>query len=157
MQHWMKKSMVIHDEVRTACIDMHAATAKEGRKIVHWTAECLSMHHMLTFTTREELLMLCAGVQHPFKLQLTELSQVDNICWQAIPQWVVGSGKGNGTAATAADGSASQSEDTWHSHMTGLHVTAPEGSGFCNVSRMRDAPVNRSANIAGEHILAQSL
>lgn len=43
--------------------------------------------------------MLCAGIQDPLKLQLTQLAKVDNTFWQAIPEGVAGLWKRNGTAA----------------------------------------------------------
>lgn len=54
---------------------------------------------MLTLSAGKELLMLCAGIQDPLKLQLTELAKVDNISWQAIPEGVAGLWQRNSTAA----------------------------------------------------------
>jgi hypothetical protein len=35
------------------------------------------------------LLVSCAGIQHPFQLQLAQLALLNHLCWQRVPQRVL--------------------------------------------------------------------
>lgn len=45
----------------------------------------VALMDVLTLAIGEELLMLCAGIEHALQLQLTQLALFNCLSWKAVP------------------------------------------------------------------------